>query len=760
MAYRDWDKIFNEEIPKYIGEASSITSLAEYLDIPRTTLRDALDREFDFPITDMAQLRQCFSQELPELAEKLLGYLQHRARENKVTILELCEKFDRGPGSIQDALDCLWDNGYNIEVHDDTETVRLSKDIPRERETIPIEYWTEQSRYYKFGVISDTHLCNRNSRLDVLYALYDKFEQEGIEVVFHAGNLLDGETRYNGQELLVHGVEGQVEYLYRNYPQKDGMITKFITGECFDGETEILTRDRGFVRFDEFLADDLPPVGVEVATVNLETGNWEWQAPEAYVKHEHNGEMYHFHSQRLDIMITPGHRVLHRQKYDERHPNMDYSWKATLAKDYKRGNKQFLKGVWGWHGEDSEYINIPRAGTTHPWAVANDRSKFLAEDFMQLVGWYLAEGSCYQTKIGIAQTITSPYYTEIVDLIKRLGFNPVCLDKEIQFSSIHLSNYFKKLGRSWEKYIPEELKQLSPKLLKELLFSYWKGDGNYKGEKTGDRGYSATASTSSQKLASDITEIAIKCGYAAGFSAYDRRGEEVKINGKSGRRNHLQHNINISFNQFPNYTIEPDEVLFDGLVYCVRVPNDTIIIKRNGKVSVQHQCHEGEWAKTIGLDIGRYINLAMRDRGREDLEWVGHIEADIKLAPDTILRLMHPGGGTAYALSYQPQRWVESLQGGEKPNIAVIGHYHKYGSFYMRNVYILMPGTTEDQTIFMRKKRIPAHVGGCIIEIKLTSEYGLGEVLHRWFPFYDKGYYQNWTYHDVALLQLGDEIGK
>ena len=41
------------------------------------------------------------------------------------------------------------------------------------------------------------------------------------------------------------------------------------------------------------------------------------------------------------------------------------------------------------------------------------------------------------------------------------------------------------------------------------------------------------------------------------------------------------------------------------------------------------------------------------------------------------IMLMHPGGGTAYALSYRAQKIVQALPGGQKPDILAIGHYHK-----------------------------------------------------------------------------------
>lgn len=164
--------------------------------------------------------------------------------------------------------------------------------------------------------------------------------------------------------------------------------------------------------------------------------------------------------------------------------------------------------------------------------------------------------------------------------------------------------------------------------------------------------------------------------------------------------------------------------------------------------------HEGWWTKTVGFDVGRYMASSFKDLGRKDLQWIGHMEVDLPLHQDNkgaVLKISHPGGGTAYAASYKAQKAVESLQGGEKPSVWIIGHYHKYVVFYPRGVFVLQPGCVEDQTMFMRKKHIPAHVGGCILEVKMTTYGGIGSVTHTWFPFYDRGYYTDWDYRSMHI---------
>lgn len=173
------------------------------------------------------------------------------------------------------------------------------------------------------------------------------------------------------------------------------------------------------------------------------------------------------------------------------------------------------------------------------------------------------------------------------------------------------------------------------------------------------------------------------------------------------------------------------------------------------------QCHEGWWAKKIGLDVGKSMEFAAHEAGRDDLEYIGHLERDIPLSNGNgggaVLRVLHPGGGTAYAQSYQPQKIVESYQGGEKPHILVIGHYHKLGCFYPRGVWCVLAGCCQDQTRWMRGRHISAHVGFGVIRFRLDKTGGVSGFAYDQYPFYDRGYHIDAGEWEVAL---GDALAR
>lgn len=161
--------------------------------------------------------------------------------------------------------------------------------------------------------------------------------------------------------------------------------------------------------------------------------------------------------------------------------------------------------------------------------------------------------------------------------------------------------------------------------------------------------------------------------------------------------------------------------------------------------------HEGWFTQREGIDVGRLIQERAILSGRDDLVYLGHMEHDILLKQSkgfAKLRLVHPGGGSAYAISYTTQKLIESYTPGEKPQILLVGHYHKAEMLYYRGVYAIQGGCVMDQSPFMRKKRIAAHIGGWIIEIQQLPNGNIPRLKAEWIPFYDREFYQKqWKYN-------------
>jgi hypothetical protein len=158
-----------------------------------------------------------------------------------------------------------------------------------------------------------------------------------------------------------------------------------------------------------------------------------------------------------------------------------------------------------------------------------------------------------------------------------------------------------------------------------------------------------------------------------------------------------------------------------------------------------------------GLNFGAYLDMLSKNQGRTDLNYVGHIEADCELRSGEfkqIMKIQHPGGGSAYARSYKGQKMVESFQGGEKPAILVQGHYHVSGYSFDRNVHIIgMPGF-QDQTVFGRKKHLRFEIGGALLEFKMSPKTGaITRLRVEYNMFFDRGFYKPFLKSDARILK-------
>jgi len=166
--------------------------------------------------------------------------------------------------------------------------------------------------------------------------------------------------------------------------------------------------------------------------------------------------------------------------------------------------------------------------------------------------------------------------------------------------------------------------------------------------------------------------------------------------------------------------------------------------------------HEGWYVQREGIDVGAYAEHIMREAGHD---WInlGFMESHILLrnansGKTQTLAVVHPGGGSAYALSYTIQKIVESYEGGEKPAVGLYGHYHKMMAANVRNVWAIQTGCQQDQTPFMRKKRLEAHVGGVLVKLRQDPRTGaIVSCLPELIRYFNREYYVGsgrWSKHE------------
>jgi len=130
--------------------------------------------------------------------------------------------------------------------------------------------------------------------------------------------------------------------------------------------------------------------------------------------------------------------------------------------------------------------------------------------------------------------------------------------------------------------------------------------------------------------------------------------------------------------------------------------------------------HDASFKNACGVSVGKTIEETV-----PGYKFLGEDQARVCFETPNgsyTLGLIHPDGGSSYALSYRPQKIIESLEGGSKPNMLAIGHHHKAEMIpSYRNVCGVQVGTFERQTPYMVRKGLAAHVGGWIFEIMVGN---------------------------------------
>jgi len=164
------------------------------------------------------------------------------------TALRVKDKLLRSPASIQDisneldlsekkVTQCITFLEKSLHsIHFNGSTYELSKTPAPQRILGNIPTYTSRANgEFLFGFTSDNHLCSKYERIDVLEALYTEFERAGVDRVFNAGNWIDGEARFNKFDIHVYGMENQLDYLVKHYPQRKGIVTYAVAGDDHEG---------------------------------------------------------------------------------------------------------------------------------------------------------------------------------------------------------------------------------------------------------------------------------------------------------------------------------------------------------------------------------------------------------------------------------------------------------------------------------------------------------------------------------------------
>lgn len=330
---------------------------------------------------------------------------------------------------------------------------------------------------------------------------------------------------------------------------------------CFDDKTEILTYE-GWKPIKHISYYD------NIATLNHETGGVEYHTPYNVIHKIYDGQMCTQQTRTINYVVTPNHMMyVAKQESNifEFIKAQDLLHKMHIStKCYSSGNN----------------VNTIKIGDkTHELKVF---AKFLAIYLAD--GSYLQNGKRYKYRINITQKCNKDEYIKIVNA---LGYNYYISNDSNSDGCIHISisnknlwTYVSQFGKSREKYIPDIIKRAGSEIICEFLQAYRFGDYN---TSCGSGRYGTT----SKRLADDLQEIIILSGLQYRPSMYIRKDIEyyeiIEREYKYGAE------IN-----------KPTYVDYNGMIHCVEVPNNIIMVRRNGKPMWCGNCLQSLSFRNIG----------------------------------------------------------------------------------------------------------------------------------------------------------------
>lgn len=362
---------------------------------------------------------------------------------------------------------------------------------------------------------------------------------------------------------------------------------------CYDEETEVLTIN-GWKHFRDVSNQDL------FCTLNPHNHKIEYQQASDFFSEWYRGRMYAIRSTKVDLQVTLNHRMYvypfdtqrakRAKKARKNNPSM---WEIRHAEDII-GKRVAYKKTGLWDHPDITVVEIQVTRIPCGKGMRKVGPLVLNADmFAEFLGYYLSEGSLSHSKGTGYDIILSQKPGDVLDrmykVVKALGFRPRYLTNGkslcgVTFSSYQLYQYLAPLGKAQDKHIPREiLLRFSRRQCEILLQALITGNSSRYFKRGPWRYY-----TISRRLADDVQELALKAGYAADISVINRTGHShTGPRGAKIRCSHASYVVTILTRQnvpLVNHGKKQDRLVdYNGMTYCVKVPNGLLYVRRNGK---------------------------------------------------------------------------------------------------------------------------------------------------------------------------------
>lgn len=349
------------------------------------------------------------------------------------------------------------------------------------------------------------------------------------------------------------------------------------TGEmgCYDDQTEVLTSN-GWKLFKDVSPDD------QICTLNPANNAIEFQKPSGLVSYNHHRKLISIKNRTLDMMVTPDHNMYVESQPDARKHRERFAF--VKARDLQSQSRILRTGTWV--GEERALFTLPSVSLNHyegRQVVVHEAKpiEIPMDTWLSFMGIWLSNGSVVGNErnyiVGVAQK-KAGRVEAIEELLKSLPFNFAKGEASFTCSSKQLSSYLRQFGQAQAKFVPQFVKDLSPRQI--AIFLEWFALGDATMMRNGYRIFYS----SSKRLADDLQELLLKVGRLGIVKRRSGRGM-IRIEDHDVDASRPQYEVHERVRKLASWIDRRDVSTLDyeGVVYCATVKNHIMYVRRNGK---------------------------------------------------------------------------------------------------------------------------------------------------------------------------------
>lgn len=311
-------------------------------------------------------------------------------------------------------------------------------------------------------------------------------------------------------------------------------VTSVVFGHCFSWDTEILTLE-GWTK-----PGDLNEYSI-VATMNKDTRNLEWQKITGMYQYDHYKELVHFKNNAMDLLVTPDH--------------------GMVAESLVAGSLLLPKAA-DWYKDSKAIVALENGMVMQVPTFTHDELRLLVQcvtDGSQDKGKYWRWHLKKQRKID-----------RLTALLSRMGIEY----SEYRTKTGTMKIYVGELPAKFTKKLPESLMWANKEEHEVILDEWSQTDGTVYKNKT------FQLQTTKREHADTLQAMCAINGTKSSVS--ENNGCYIVCVRVGVSR------ASCSQRQGFNKGLVP----YEGKVWCVSVPNGTLLVRRNGKTVVTQNTHE------------------------------------------------------------------------------------------------------------------------------------------------------------------------